>query len=101
MSPLTLTLCLDSWRWPECLLNLNWSGNHRFDFQEPRFDSSNKGKKNKIYEHLKKEIEIRNKRQPTKEEIKNQVFFVDKVCIIYAWCMVFLHFYPRLETLPW
>ena len=47
--------------------------------QDQRFDSSNKGKKNKIFEHLKKEIEIRNKRVPTKEEVKNQVFFVDKV----------------------
>ena len=41
-------------------------------------DSSNKGKKNKIFEHLKKEIEVRNKRVPTKEDVKNQVFFVDK-----------------------
>ena len=48
-------------------------------FKEQRYDSSNKGRKNKIYEHLKKEIENRNKRVPTKEEIKNQVFFVDKV----------------------
>ena len=29
-------------------------------------------------EHLKKEIEVRNKRVPTKEDVKNQVFFVDK-----------------------
>ena len=27
---------------------------------------------------MKKEIEIKNKRVPTKEDVKNQVFFVDK-----------------------
>ena len=53
----------------------------REDQHHLRFDSSNKGRKNKIYEHLKKEIETRNKRVPTKEEVKNQVFFVDKVVV--------------------
>ena len=46
-------------------------------FQDHRNDSS-KGKKNKIYEHLKKEIEVRAKRVVTKEDVKNQVFFIDK-----------------------
>ena len=46
-------------------------------FQDHRNDSS-KGKKNKIYEHLKKEIEIRAKKVVTKEDVKNQVFFIDK-----------------------
>ena len=63
----------------------NWSAsassvlspNTFISFQDHRNDSS-KGKKNKIYEHLKKEIETRAKRVVTKEDVKNQVFFIDK-----------------------
>ena len=65
---------------PGELVNLNsliLTANTSIWFQDHRNDSS-KGKKNKIYEHLKKEIDVRAKRVVTKEDVKNQVFFIDK-----------------------
>ena len=33
--------------------------------------------RNKVYEYLKKEIDLRDKRKPTKEDKKNQVSFIN------------------------
>ena len=44
-------------------------------FTQDRGDST-RGKRDKIYEHLKKEIDLRAKRKPTKDDLKNQVILV-------------------------
>ena len=69
---LTPTLFRGSWWVPG-----PHSSSCQIGFQDHRLDS-NKGKKNKIYEHLKKEIENKSKKVVTKEDVRNQVFFVDK-----------------------
>ena len=64
--------------------------------KEERSESGKPGK-NKVYEHLKKEIDLRAKNVPTKQNMKDQVR--RETLIILSACFIRLFLLTTLETL--